>query len=157
MTELVRAHSGVVGVLEEKRTATAWNRDAGLGFVVPLLLVGGAAGITSNPIVATGLNSYMLMLDNAVGVAGQVVVTVNAVRPDLTSWPAMPGQLMLSTAAAGILAAPIQGMLMGSKGRDQTSDFQGWCSLLFTFTLTRPGGFGNATLNRILLQSMTRP
>jgi hypothetical protein len=150
MSELARSTYAVNGIGPGRRLAASWNRDVDLGFVVPLVVAPGP-GVTSNPIVFSGLNSGVVLADVAVGVAGTLQVEVRAVRPDLTLWPPIGQGAVASTAVAGFIIVPF-----GSRGRDQNSPFQGYSSLFVVLTVIKLG-VGNVTLNAIKLCSMTRP
>jgi hypothetical protein len=151
VTELQRAGTATTGIHQAKNVEAAWNRDAGLGFVTPLVIAPGP-GATSSPIVAgIGIDSYMLLADVAVGVAGTLVVNLNILRPDLiTAWPP------ISVGTTAVAAAGWVLLTFGCRGRDQAAQTQGFASLFFSLTLIKTG-VGNLTLNNIRLQSMTRP
>jgi hypothetical protein len=150
MTELIRTAQAVTGLDGHKQLAAAWNRDADLGYVVPLVIAP-LGPVTSNPLMVTGINSMMLLADIAVGVAGALTVFVNILRPNLTAWPQITGGTV-STAVAGMVV-----ITFGSRGRDQATATQGICWLLCSLTLNKTSGAGAVTLNSIRLQSMTRP
>jgi hypothetical protein len=151
ITELVRTTAATTGIHQAKNVGATWNRDAGLGFVTPLVLVSGVAAASNVIVAGAGINSYMLLCDVAVGVAGALSVNVAIVRPDTTTlWP------VIGVGNVPIAAAGWNLLTFGSRGRDQLTQPQGFASLLFVLSLIKTGA-GNVTLNNIRLQSMTRP
>lgn len=149
--EIGRSNPGLLGRVGLNTLSGGWNSAAQLGLVTPLV-VGVPPGVLTAPLVLRGLNSYCLFANVAVAVAGILVVGLKILRPDLTAWPAP--DLVAGTASTATTGFKL--VAMGSRGRDQTSDSTGWCSLLCQVNLFKTS-FPPVTLSDVQLISMVRP
>jgi hypothetical protein len=131
MTEIARALPLLTGIQASTNLSAGFNLGASLGWAFPLAVPLGVP-IASNPIMAAGLNGYMMIVDLAAATAGQLVVGIDITRPDLTGWgdPAVQLDTAVGTAAGGAIL-----FQLGSLGRNQATNAQAWASLLFRFTL----------------------
>ena len=145
--EVARALGPLTGRTGPRTLSVGWNPGSDLGFAFPLVIpdLGQANSV---PIVATGLNAYMLRLTVTAGPGGTINPTLNPLNPDLTPWFATGvGFIGAGNAIPGTELLPSA----------FTSQFE-FCSFLCRLELSVvTGGAGGVTLSAVDLWSWARP
>jgi hypothetical protein len=148
--EIARVAAPALAGPSNRITLAAGYANA-IGFTFPLV-VGGS--FNSSDLYVVGVNSYMLVATLAAPSAGLgVTVFVTELPPSgAGSWAPFNWQVgTIATVAGGT-----QVVSFGSRGRDQATDAQGFCSSQFVVTLSRVAAPA-ATFTNVRLFVMTRP